>query len=90
MESGASPNPRNGAEELSGYLTRRDKEFRKEQQFQDQSLAEKPPYAIKDTYGGVRGGESPLLARPTRYAYCGESPRRGAMMRNPRPKEQVR
>ena len=53
MESGASPNPRNGAEELSGYLTMRDNELRQEQQFRDQSHAEKPPYAIKGTYGGV-------------------------------------
>ena len=24
-------------------------------------MVRKPPYAIKGTYGGVRGGESPLL-----------------------------
>ncbi len=34
----------------------------------------------------------PLLfaVRPSRYAHCGESPRGAAMMRNPRPEEQLR
>ncbi len=31
-----------------------------------------------------------LTVRPTRYAHCGESPRGAAMMRNPRPEEQLR
>ena len=31
-----------------------------------------------------------LFVRPTRYAHCGESPRGAAMMRNPRPEEQLR
>ena len=30
------------------------------------------------------------VVRPTRYAHCGESPRGAAMMRNPRPEEQLR
>ena len=39
-------------------------------------------------------GESPstrpFCVRPTRYAHCGESPLGAAMMRNPRPEEQLR
>ena len=31
-----------------------------------------------------------FYVRPTRYAYCGESPCGAAMMRNPRPEEQLR
>ena len=33
---------------------------------------------------------SSFWVRPTRYAHCGESPRGAAMMRNPRPEEQLR
>ena len=43
----------------------------------------------------VKKGEAviafPLFwVRPTRYAHCGESPLGAAMMRNPRPEEQLR
>lgn len=61
MELGARPNPQGGAEELSGYLTRMEKELWQDFGFRSQSHVGKPPYVIKGTYGGVRGGESPLL-----------------------------
>ena len=37
-------------------------------------MVRKPPYAIKGMYGGVRGGESPLLARPDEISSADELP----------------
>lgn len=65
MESGASPNPHDSAEELSGYLMTRDKALRQELRFRDQSHAVKPPYAIKGT---VRG-RKPLTRLYTGHAF---------------------
>ena len=49
----------NGAEELTGGGWRREKkECGRNFRFQDQSLAEKPPYAVIRMCGGVSGGES--------------------------------
>ena len=41
-------------------------------------------------YEGHALSVCPFAVRPTRYVHCGESPRGAAMMRNPRPEEQLR
>ena len=91
LPTGAEKNghtARKGGQNLA-YRTRTAKLCR----FQNAECRIESKVAAPAAPGKEKSSETVLRAfyvRPTRYAHCGESPRGAAMMRNPRPEEQLR